>query len=258
MNENGVRPELVALTEDAYRSILRELFDNGFFGEGKSFDEVLNERPDVGPKMRCAMPDFASNSSCRWPMLGVTHCPSRVALPGLTADQVRAAFLEAISGWNRVCGIRLELTDDYARANIYADSGKIDGRSGTLAWSYLPCGSSRTSRMQQLYDSAERWSYSWLVEVAAHEIGHAIGLSHGPKGSLMYAYSGGGSVKTPQAWDIEEARARYGLPEATPDPTIPDSDIDGLIVIAGTPYPLTDARVTIGSRTFRVKLEVQS
>lgn len=53
------------------------------------------------------------------------------------------------------------------------------------------------------------WSGSELVRSAAHEIGHAIGISHAPSwacpGSLMCPYGGPGSW-----WEIGEAVARYG------------------------------------------------
>lgn len=249
---NGFRPDIPKLVDNAYEEVLATLYDAGFFG-GKSWIDVQAEQPDVMPRLRCAMPDFATKGQCKWPMLAVTHA-SRVELPGLTPAQITAAFREACQAWNAVCGIQLAISDDYERANIYAHSGKIDGRSGTLAWSYLPCGASRTSRMEQLYDSAESWSYNWLVEVAAHEIGHAIGLSHGPKGSLMYAYSGGGSVRRPQTWDIAEAVARYGKPQTPPPSGFDPADLDGVMVIRGIPYPVTDSHVTIDGRPYLVTL----
>lgn len=239
---DGVRPPLIEVTEEAYLEVLRTMQAQGIFGD-KSILTLVEEQPPIFTQpRRCSMPDFASNSSCKWPMLDVTYS-QKLSLPGLNAAQIVAAYQAACESWNRICGIRLQLTPHFDAANIYAQSGKIDGRSGTLAWSYLPCGSTRSSRMQQLYDDGEAWSFDWLVEVAAHEVGHAIGLSHGPKGSLMYAYSAGGRLNGPQAWDIEEARARYGLPDnptPAPQPPTPGAplDVSAVVVVNGVPYSL--------------------
>lgn len=250
MSENGFRPELVDLSNDAYVEVLKKLFERGHFGD-KTWDEVLDEQPPavaIFGRRRCALGDFASAGTCKWPMLDVTYSP-RIVLPGLSAAQILQAFQTAAQSWNAVCGIRLALTQNYDAANIYSHDGKIDGKSGTLAYSYLPCGSSKASRMEQVYDSAEAWSYNWLVEVAAHEIGHAIGLSHGPQGSLMYAYSAGGRLAGPQTWDINEARNRYGAPTAPPPPTDPPltpavRNVSGVLVIDGKVFKLTAESAT--------------
>lgn len=235
--DTGFRPDLVTLADDAYQQVLKIQFDRGAFGS-KTWEEVIAEQPECMPLRRCAMPDFATGRACKWPMLTVTYSP-RLTLPGLTVEQILAAYQQACNEWNKVCGIRLTFSQDHGRANIYANSGKIDGRSGTLAWSYLPCNANQYSRMEQLYDNAEGWTYDWLVEVACHEIGHAIGISHGPKGALMYAYSGGGRVMAPQAWDIEEAVARYGVPEEPPVPAPPGGlDVSGVLIINGKVFNL--------------------
>jgi hypothetical protein len=55
-----------------------------------------------------------------------------------------------------------------------------------------------------------------------HEGGHAIGLLHGPPGSIMQA-TFDPSIKHPQQWDIAEARQRYGAAAVVPtEPTDPD------------------------------------
>lgn len=236
---DGFRPDLIQIADDAYQEVLKVMFDRGLYGS-QSWEDVVASQPECFPVRRCALPDFAAGASCRWPMKDVTYS-QRLVLPGLTSDQILAGYQQACNAWNRVCGIRLAITANHDRANIYANSGKIDGQSGTLAWSYLPCGANQYSRMEQKYDSSERWTYDWLVEVACHELGHAIGLSHGPKGALMYAYSGGGRIMAPQQWDIEEARARYGLPEPGPTPTPTPGDItaSGVMFINGKVYNLT-------------------
>lgn len=192
----------------------------------------------------CAMPDLAMEaaSSCKWPMKDVTYS-HRLSFPGVDQAVIDLAFREACDGWNAVCGIRLTWTDDYNRANIYADDGQIDGRSGTLAYSYLPCGATATDRMQQVYDFAESWPVAFLRQVIQHEVGHAIGISHGPTGSVMQPYANSAITK-PMEWDIAEAQSRYGKATVpvppTPGPTPPPTDIaiTGTIFVNGRPYIL--------------------
>jgi hypothetical protein len=54
-----------------------------------------------------------------------------------------------------------------------------------------------------------------LHRVGLHEVGHAIGLDHGPPGvCVMSPYLTDFSV--PQAWDLETSRNLYGMPKSVP------------------------------------------
>lgn len=197
--------------------------------EFADFHQVENPMRLIG-RPRCGVPDIqrstdrAGAGQCKWPMLDVTWA-QRVTLSTLPPEKVEAAFIEAMSYWNAVCGIRLVRTQDFNSANIYSQNGRIDGSSGTLAYSYIPCGASSSARMRQVYDSQENWYHNFLVAVICHEVGHAIGLDHDSTGQLMAPYVNVNIIK-PQSKDIAQAQSRYGKPQTIPTvppppPTVP-------------------------------------
>lgn len=235
---------------------LYQLFNLGYF-QGAEWDTVKNFVLGATPKAqqaieeyrefhgltpsentathmlfpRCGVPDFARPQEaglCKWPMLNVTTANRIEGLNPLSAEREQAAWLEALAAWNTVCGIQLSLIPGMDTANIYANPG-VTG-AGVLAYSYLPCGATSTSQMQQVYNSATNWSYALLVNVLIHEIGHAIGLDHGPRGSIMQP-TAAGDITRPQTWDIEQAVARYGLPgPVPPTPETPNEGVSDIIV----------------------------
>lgn len=174
----------------------------------------------------CGVPDqLGATGICKWPQKRVLWCVTG-RLPGLSDEELVAAYREAWSYWAAVCGIEPVYTEQASQANVLMGSGLIDGGNGTLAWSELPC-SANPRRLEQKYDTGERWVISDtppagkidLVRVAAHEIGHVIGLPHfaGGTGNLLDpTYST--RIRKPQAGDTAEARRRYGAPAGAPAP----------------------------------------
>lgn len=233
-------PGVDAAVQDTYKDVLKVLYEGGYFGD-QSWDQVQAQQPDVAPRLRCCMPEFASTGSDRWPMLDVTYS-HRISLPGLSAAECDAVYRQATAAWNAVCGIRLVYTPAFDAANIYANSGKIDGRSGTLAWSYLPRGATKDTRLQQLFDDSEAWTHNWALEVIIHELGHALGLDHDSDNTaIMYPYSAGGKMLVPQPRDVQRIQALYGQPSAAPPPTTPGErpTVAGVLVINGLPYQVS-------------------
>lgn len=231
---------------------IRSLFSLGYF-QGKEWEEVRkflmgsqvvsdaldhyrdfhqltgNEDPSTHMLFpRCGMPDLVrspeESRACKWPMLDVTCAHRLSGLNPLSAEQEHQAWLDMIENWNSVCGIRLKYQEDMDTANIYATPGSTG--AGVLAYSYLPCGASQSDRMQQVYNSKTNWSYALLLQVMTHEIGHAIGLDHGPRGSLMQP-TASGDITKPQSWDIAEVVARYGAPNPKPPPGPPPPNPPG-------------------------------
>ena len=184
---------------------------------------------------RCGLPDLVrpeSAGDCKWPMLDVTTSHKISGLNPLAAEVEHRLWLQALANWNNVCGLSLTFTDRFDGANIYAQVGSTG--SGVLAYSYLPCGANRNTRLQQVYNRATNWSEKLLLQVITHEIGHAIGLDHGPQGALMQP-TANGAITAPQSWDIGQVQSRYGKP--SPQPPTPEPH----------PVPPTGAILNIGS-----------
>lgn len=185
----------------------------------------------------CGVPEsvlaVASANLAKWPFSRLTWTVTD-PLPGLSNEDWQEAYRLAVSYWADVCGLTFEYTSNARTANILATAGRIDGPSGTLAWSELPNGSGR--QLTQKYDTGEKkWTINEtprggeldIVRVVCHEVGHAIGLPHISAGNLL-APTYSASVRRPQTGDIAEAVRRYGrrvtptpLPTPAPPPAIP-------------------------------------
>lgn len=138
---------------------------------------------------------------------------------------------DAFNAWSAVANITFtQITDDGAAFNAATTSGDIrlgghafDGAGGILAHGFFPPVNGATAAGDIHFDTADAWKTSFggggfsIFQVAAHEIGHALGLDHtAVPSSLMNpfyteAFSG------PQADDIAGARFIYG--SNVPEPT---------------------------------------
>lgn len=125
-----------------------------------------------------------------------------------------ACCRHAWQSWTRICGICAVATDAVADVQV----GMRDLGGSLIALSDMPSPDNRRQLVVVL-NSRLAWEprgdphRGWLdpVRVLAHELGHVLGIGHGPRGALMYPEYG--VVSTPQTWDVAEARARYGPPQ---------------------------------------------
>jgi hypothetical protein len=162
---------------------------------------------------------------CRWPHSEISWTLAG-RLPHLSDQDQKDVFHQAWELWAQVCGVQPRYTANARTAHVVIGAGGIDRSGGTLAWSELPCGPVR--QLQQKYDTQETWVIAEhparheidLLRVAAHEIGHVLGIPHLREGALMApAYNP--AVRRPQAEDIHEAVRRYGPPLASSPETPP-------------------------------------
>ncbi len=144
------------------------------------------------------------------------------------ADCIAAAF----SSWTNLIDLEIRRCSrlKFKEADIVITHGKgkehgFDGQGGTLAWAYLPNGN---KQLMMRFDLAETWVKSpkdrgiHFQTVAAHEIGHLLGLKHSKvRGALMAPYYNP-FVGKPQAKDdITRVQSLYGpsgLPQSITQP----------------------------------------
>lgn len=178
---------------------------------------------------RCGCLDVQNLGESRWGLQEVAWFVQ--SYPGGVSDEVaRAIFVKAFASWSAVCGLSFRYAAGASNANILIGGGRgqrsnFDGPSGTLAWAYLPSGKNFTGQVKVMFDLDESWTADknangiLLLNVAAHEFGHAIGLSHNnvAKQLLNPIYNRG--IATPQSFDASQVAQLYGPPKTTPAPT---------------------------------------
>ena len=145
----------------------------------------------------------------------------------------KAEIIAAFAQWSAVADITfVEVPDSGTAFNAAGATGDIrigahtfDGPGGSSAHAYFPPVQGTSAASDIHFDLADSWKIGFggtgfdIQQVAAHEIGHAIGLGHSPvPGSLMntiYTETFSGV----QADDIAGAIAIYGAaPPAVPEP----------------------------------------
>jgi len=170
-----------------------------------------------------------TGTSCAAEAAGCVITSIAAGMPAGAAAQIQAAF----AAWTAVANITfVEVPDDGAAFNAATASGDIrlglhafDGPSGTLAHGFFPPVNGATAAGDIHFDVAELWKIGFggpgfdIFQVAAHEIGHAIGLAHtAVPASLMNPFYSE-AFAGPQADDIAGAVFIYGpAPQEVPEP----------------------------------------
>ena len=184
-------------------------------------------------------PVFGTGASVTWSLMPTgTSCAGEAAGCSITAlsSFMPAGFLtqiqNAFAAWAAVANLTFtQIADDGAPEGGATASGDIrlgghffDGAGGTLAHGFYPPSNGGTFAGDIHFDTGDTWKIGFggagfdIFQVAAHEIGHALGLDHtAVPGSLMNpfyseAFSG------PQADDIAGMVFIYGPKQTTPPP----------------------------------------
>ena len=155
------------------------------------------------------------------------------ALSAFMPAGFKAEIEAAFGAWSSVADITfMEVADLGEAFDTSGGSGDIrigghafDGSGGTLAHGYFPPVNGVTAAGDIHFDIAETWKIGFggggfdIFQVAAHEIGHAIGLHHtGVASSLMNPFYSEAFTGL-QADDIAGAQFIYGpAVTAVPEP----------------------------------------
>jgi len=161
-----------------------------------------------------------------WPVKRITWNIDTSKSP-LPSTQVLEAFRVAWASWAAHLDIEPAFVDKPAEALVYSKFGVYDGSGKVLAWSELADGTETVKH--QLYDQDEKWGvFSGsgagidLVRVAAHEIGHVLGLLHDEgKGDALMDPIYSRALRFPTEKDVKRALELGYKPKPAPknDPT---------------------------------------
>ena len=131
-----------------------------------------------------------------------------------TANETfRSAYQEAIDSWNQTGAFTFQIINDKDKADIVATemndgnvsaAGEAESQTNLLTKRFTHV----TVRLNSYYllDSRYGYSHERIVNTAAHELGHAIGLDHNEEESVMQS---AGSFYSIQPIDIQAVKDLY-------------------------------------------------
>ncbi|XP_011349111.1 matrix metalloproteinase-14 isoform X2 [Ooceraea biroi] len=172
----------------------------------------------VGPAADGRSKRYALQGS-RWRTKNLTYKLSKYPT-GLNKQEVDKEIAKAFSVWSGETDLTFTPKSGYENVHIeirfevgeHGDGDPFDGPGGTLAHAYFPVYGGDAH-----FDDSERWtirSYRGtnLFQVAAHEFGHSLGLSHSDIKSALMApfYRGYDPYFTLDQDDIDAIQALYG------------------------------------------------
>ncbi|XP_040833162.1 interstitial collagenase [Ochotona curzoniae] len=206
-----------------------------FFGlkvTGKPNAETLK----IMKQPRCGVPDVANfvltqGNPPRWEQTQLTYRIENYT-PDLLRADVDHAIEKAFQLWSDVTPLTFTKVSE-GQADImlsfvrgdHDDNNAFDGPGGQLAHAYQP-GLGMGGDVH--FDEDERWTKDLrnynLFRVAAHELGHSLGLAHSTDiGALMYpSYMFSGDVQLAQD-DINGIQALYGASQNPNQPVGPQT-----------------------------------
>ncbi|XP_033859122.1 collagenase 3-like [Acipenser ruthenus] len=191
---------------------------------------------EVMKKPRCGVPDVEQYTiypgGLKWPTNSLTYRIENYT-PDMSNSDVNKAIEKAFQVWSKVTPLKFtRLTSGTADIRIsfgardHGDFYPFDGPEGILAHAFAPAAGigGDTHFDEDETFSAGSAGYN-LFLVAAHEFGHALGLSHSQDpGALMYpvySYTDTSNYALPRD-DVQGIQSLYGPnPVTDPDPNTP-------------------------------------
>lgn len=169
-------------------------------------------------------------SGKRWPVDRITwsfdYASARGLASPLSEDAIRTFMKQALGWWAEGIAVEWAEVAHGSKAHIPCRFDRIDGPGRTLAYAYLADGTERPKEL--VFDISERWTAGppapnmvSAPTVAAHEIGHAMGLGHDDQGApalMAPVYTAKFPREVPR--DIERMVA-LGYKRRAVDPTVP-------------------------------------
>lgn len=175
---------------------------------------------------KCGHPDhmFRTAELSEWPEDCQRSITTKVTLDRLRqieAFNINEMWNYAIGLWNNASGVLLKRPKNNSeKIRITAAPGQM--RQGVLAYSYLP-NNNCSETLEQRYNQSVNWTKHLFWTTVCHEVGHAIGLSHGGNGIMQPAHDP--NVRALGSWDIAQVVERYGEPQIVDKPAIFDIEI---------------------------------
>ncbi|XP_018395917.1 PREDICTED: matrix metalloproteinase-14 isoform X3 [Cyphomyrmex costatus] len=178
----------------------------------------------VGPAADGRSKRYALQGS-RWRTKNLTYKISKYPT-GLNKQEVEKEVANAFSVWTGETDLTFTRKTGHENVHIeirfevgeHGDGDPFDGPGGTLAHAYFPVYGGDAH-----FDDSERWtikSYRGtnLFQVAAHEFGHSLGLSHSDVKSALMApfYRGYDPHFTLDQDDVGAIQALYGTKTKSP------------------------------------------
>ena len=213
-------------------------------------DNSINNKEDTNTKKKIKangqvkyddLADFASFTvdGRRWHDYTLTYYFSS-GTSDITGSQEEEAIRDALELWSNSTDFTFSEINSQSNADIvilwangsHGDGNPFDGVGGVLAHAFFPPPNGGSYAGDMHFDDDETWTKHQrsnnsqprdLVTVAAHELGHSLGLGHSQVGNaLMYPYYDGSHRYLAQD-DIDGINSIYPLEVVTGGPTAMNS-----------------------------------